>query len=161
MKQIEIAISQIGVFMVGKYLTLAQIIKSQTATRKGIDNNPSETQLASIKLLIENVFDKVKEKFPNCFTSSFFRCYLLNIAIGGATGSQHEKGEAVDIDSEKDNKEIFEFIKTNLDFDQLIWEFGDNNSPSWVHVSYKKTGNRKEVLRAKKNSKGKAYYEKI
>lgn len=144
---------------IGKYLTLAVVTKSQEAVRKGIDNTPNAVQLSAITYLVLNIFDFVKDKFPSAFVSSFFRCYLLNIAIGGAKGSQHEKGEAVDIDSEKDNKLIFEFIRHNLNFDQLIWEFGDDNNPAWVHVSLKKTGNRKEVLRARKNSRGVTYYE--
>ncbi len=145
----------------GKYLTIEDICKSQTAIRKGIDNKPDQFQLACIKLLISHIFDPVKDKFPEAFASSFFRCLKLNIAIGGAAGSQHEKGEAVDIDSNIYNKAIFEFIRNFLDFDQLIWEFGTDGAPDWVHVSYKDSGNRKQVLRARKNSKGKTFYEAI
>jgi hypothetical protein len=142
---------------IGKYLTLAEITKSQTAIRKGIDNTPNAAQLSAITYLVINVFDFVKDKFPAAFVSSFFRCYILNIAIGGAKGSQHEKGEAVDIDSEKDNNDIFNFIKDTLDYDQLIAEFPINGKISWVHVSLKKSNNRRQILIAIK-SKGKTTY---
>jgi len=146
---------------IGKYLTISDISKSQTAIRKGIDNTPCAIELEAIKFLVENVFDKVKDEFPDAFVSSFFRNDKLNKAIGGAIGSQHSKGEAVDIDSEKYNKAIFDFIKNYLQFDQLIWEFGNDSNPDWVHVSLKRTGNRKQILKAFKNSSGKTLYTDI
>jgi len=145
----------------GKYLTIADVTKSQTAIRKNINNTPTSSELESIKYLIDKVYDKVIDKFPNAFVSSFFRCDKLNIAIGGAKGSQHGTGEAVDIDSDKDNKAIFEFIQKYLEFDQLIWEFGNDTNPDWVHVSIKKINNRKEILRARKDQSGKTYYERL
>jgi zinc D-Ala-D-Ala carboxypeptidase len=137
-------------------LTLLEATKSQTAIREGIDNTPDETQLASIVLLAEKVYEPIKKACPSAFISSLFRCFNLNKKIGGAIGSQHEKGEAVDVDSNGFNKEIFFFVKNNLVFDQLIWEFGTTKEPDWVHVSYKKEGNRKQILRAiKENGKTK------
>ncbi len=146
---------------IGKYLTTDDITKSQTAIRKNIDNSLTAEQQESARYLIEKVYDVVKDKFPEAFVSSFFRCDKLNLAIGGAKGSQHAKGEAVDIDSASHNKQIYEFIRDHLDYDQLIAEFGNDANPDWVHVSIKKTGNRREKLRAKKNSAGKTFYEKL
>jgi len=141
---------------IGKYLTIDDITKSQTAIRAGIDNTPTPEQMRSIALVVQKIFDPVKDKFPEAFVSSFFRSEKLNAKIGGAKGSQHAKGEAVDIDSTIYNKAIFEFVKT-LDFDQVIYEFGNDSTPDWVHVSYKPTGNRKQILRAKKVN-GKTVY---
>lgn len=133
--------------MIGKYITLKDAIKSNTAKASCIDNTPNEEQLAAMKLVAENVFDKVKEKFPKAFASSFFRTELLNKKIGGVKTSQHVNGEAIDIDSADNNAEIFYWIKENIDFDQLIWEKGNSKSPAWVHVSYKAKKNRKQILK--------------
>lgn len=88
--------------------------------------------------------------------NSFFRGTALNKAIGGANGSQHTKGEAIDLDAIKGitNADIFNYIRDNLDYDQLIWEFGTDKEPNWVHVSYKmdSSKNRKRMLRAKKEN---------
>lgn len=132
---------------IGKYLTLADCTKSATAKASNIDNTPSDEQVVSMKLVAENIFDKVKEKFPKAFASSFFRSVDLNKKIGGAKTSQHCKGEAVDIDSNDQNAEIFEWVKANLEYDQLIWEKGNSKSPAWVHVSFKEKNNRQQVLK--------------
>jgi hypothetical protein len=98
------------------------------------------------------------------FIASGFRCENLNTLVGGSKTSQHRLGEALDIDADNyggiTNKQIFDYIKTNLHFDQLIWEFGTNENPEWVHVSYKPKGNRNSVLKAKKVG-GKTIYENI
>ena len=83
----------------------------------------------------------------------------MNDLIGGASGSQHSKGEALDLDGSVENAYIFEFIKNNLEFDQLIWEFGDDENPDWVNVSYKSENNRGEVLSCVKQ-KGKTIYKR-
>ena len=133
-----------------KYVTLSEAIRSQTATRKGIGNNPDPEQIKKMKLVATKCFDPVRE-FANTalYISSFFRSVELNFEIGGSQTSQHCKAEAIDIDADVyggiSNREIFNYIKDNLDFDQLIWEFGDKNNPAWVHVSYKEVGNRKKV----------------
>lgn len=132
---------------IGKYLTLADCTKSATAKVNNIDNTPGDEQLVSMILVAENIFDKVKDTFPKAFASSFFRSVDLNKKIGGAKTSQHCKGEAVDIDSNDLNAEIFEWIKSNLLFDQLIWEKGNSKSPAWVHVSYKAKNNRQQVFK--------------
>jgi zinc D-Ala-D-Ala carboxypeptidase len=142
---------------ISENITLSEATKSQTAIREGIDNTPNETQLACMRLLAEKIYEPVKKACPNAFISSFFRCSQLNTKIGGAKGSQHEKGEAVDIDSNGFNNMIFHFIKNNLVFDQLIGEFLTGSEPAWVHASYSKV-NRKQILVAVKKN-GKTIYE--
>ena len=140
----------------GKYISYQEATKSQEATRNNIDNTPNAEQLQNMELVATNIFDKVREHFKQRIAvSSFFRSYELNKAIGGATNSQHSTGQAMDIDGDVygmvKNSDIFNYIKDNLDFDQLIWEFGDNNEPAWVHVSYKLGVMRREILVGKKD----------
>lgn len=150
--------------MISKYITYKEAIKSQTAERLGIKNEPDSTSLERMKYVASEVFDKVRDHFRVPIgVSSFYRCDELNKAIGGSATSQHRSGEAIDIDADMyggvTNKQIFEFIKNNLEFDQLIWEFGTRDEPAWVHVSLTKGNNRKQVLRAFKSSSGKTAYE--
>lgn len=146
-----------------KYTTLQEVIKSNTASVLQIQNIPNAEQVANLKLLCTEIFDKVREHFgkPIAITSGF-RSVELNNRIGGSKNSQHMEGKAIDIDGDLlggvCNKDIFEFIKNNCIFDQLIWEFGTENSPDWVHVSYNKGVNRKQILRAIK-SNGKTIYK--
>lgn len=145
---------------IGKNISYNQSIKSDTAIRLGIDNTPSATAVEAMTLLCEKVIDPLYAVFPSMTFNSFFRSQKLNSAIGGSSTSQHCKGEAIDLDSKDNvfNKDIFEYIKDNLEFDQLINEHPNKDGvPSWVHVSYKKTGNRKQVLKAVK-VKGKTQY---
>ena len=134
-----------------KHVTLAEFENSPTATTHGINNKMSESQIASAKLLCENVFEPLRIYLNTPIKiSSGFRCVQLNKMIKGSSTSQHTKGEAMDI---KIDAKGFHFIKDKLDFDQLIWEFGNDEQPSWVHVSYS-SKNRKQVLKAtKKNGK--------
>jgi len=147
-------------------LTLEEFIRSNTAKRRGIDNSPTPEHLESAKKLAKNIFQPIRENFGKpIFISSGYRSAALNKAIGGSPTSQHSKGEAIDIDQDghgsPNNTEIFYWIKDNLEFDQLIWEFGDDKKPDWVHVSFKPNGaQRKEILRARRDSNGKTYYEK-
>ena len=141
---------------ISTHVSYEEATKSQTAIYKGIDNTPNDEELANMKYIAENIFEKVRGKF-NCpiAISSFFRCTKLNKAIGGSSSSQHCKGEAMDLDADvfgiTTNKRIFDFIRKNLEFDQLIWEFGTDNNPDWVHVSLKKNGyNKKQILQAVK-----------
>jgi zinc D-Ala-D-Ala carboxypeptidase len=137
-----------------KNLDLVEVTRSVDAKRRGINNNPSPAHLANLKLLAENVFQPIREHFNTpIHISSGYRSQILNHAIGGASKSQHCSGEAIDIDMDGTNitnKQIFDFIKNNLDFDQLIFEFGTATNPDWVHVSYSNVRNRKQVLRAKR-----------
>jgi zinc D-Ala-D-Ala carboxypeptidase len=134
-----------------KHVTLAEFESSETATIRSINNQMSLTQIESAKLLCENVFEPLRNHLNTPIQiSSGFRCQQVNKMIGGASSSQHTKGEAMDI---KVGAKGFHFIKDKLEFDQLIWEFGNDDNPSWVHVSYSKR-NRKQVLKAtKKNGK--------
>ena len=139
---------------ISKYLTLEEGIKSQTATRKGIDNYPDADQLLAMKWVATQVFDPVREFVGGpLHASSFFRSAELNKAIGGSsTTSQHMKGEAIDIDCDTfgngSNNEVLDFIQKKLEFDQLIGEYPDQSGKfSWVHVSLKRSGrNRKQIL---------------
>lgn len=136
---------------ISEHISYSEAIKSQTGSRLGISNEPNEAQLKAMRLVAEKVFEPVRKALNRpVFISSFFRSEALNKKIGGAKGSQHSKGEAIDIDVDGLNDQIFYFIKNNLEFDQLIWEFGTTKEPDWVHVSYKETGNRKQVLRITK-----------
>lgn len=147
-----------------KNLSLKEATKSLTAVRKGIDNTPSEQVIQNLKSIAEHVFQPVRDHFGvPIAVSSGYRSKELNAAIGGSRTSQHMVGEALDIDADVygkvTNKQIFDFIKENLTFDQMIWEFGDDNEPDWVHVSYKQNGeNRKRILQAKRDNDNKTYY---
>lgn len=138
---------------ISRHITYKEATGSPTARRLKIDNTPNAQELEAMKLLAESVFEPVREHFNKpILVTSFFRSKALNKAVGGSATSQHMLGEAMDIKATKGftNKDIFEFIKNNLDFDQVIWEFGSANEPAWVHVSYRKNKNRKQALRATK-----------
>lgn len=135
-----------------KNLSLKEMTKSNTAIKRGFSNAPDNRQLANLRGWAINIFQPLRDHFKTAiFISSGFRSLKLNIAIGGSKTSQHSKGEAGDIDADVfkgvTNAEIFHYIKDNLDFDQLIWEFGDDEEPNWVHASYKlDRTNRGEIL---------------
>jgi D-alanyl-D-alanine dipeptidase len=136
---------------ISKHISLKEATYSATGEAKKIDNSPTEEHLASMKLLAEKVFEPVREWYGKPIKiNSFYRSKALNTAIGGSQTSQHSKGEAMDIDTASDNKKLFDYIKDNLDFDQMIAEFPTNGIAAWVHVSYKAKGNRKQMLVAKK-----------
>ncbi len=141
---------------ISKNISYTEATKSVTAIKRGIDNTPDCAALANMQFVAENIFEPVRGRFcvPIAVTS-FYRSPALNKAVGGSSTSQHVKGEAMDLDADVygviTNKYIFDYIKDNLNFDQLIWEFGDNNEPGWVHVSLKNSGtNRKQILQAYK-----------
>ena len=148
---------------ISKHLSLEEVTSSDYAVKHNINNIPTQAQLANLKLIAEKVFEPMREHFDKPIrVSSGYRSRVLNQAIGGATTSQHCTGEALDIDNnggEILNAQIFHYIKDNLEFDQLIWEFGNSKEPSWVHVSYSKN-NRKQILKAKKVN-GKSTYIKF
>ena len=133
-----------------KYISYQESITSQTAIRNKIDNTPKEAELICMQLVGIRVFDVVREHFRTPLrVSSFYRSDLLNKAVGGSKTSQHVKGQAIDIQGTGvvSNKMIFDYIKEHLDFDQLIWEFGNKTNPAWVHVSYNsREKNRKQIL---------------
>jgi len=142
---------------ISKHISYKEATRSNTAIRKGINNTPDGDQLIAMKLVAEKVFEPMREHFGKPIRiNSFLRVSALNVAVGGSKSSQHCKGEAIDMDGLNGltNKEIFNYIKDNLDFDQLIWEYGTDKEPDWVHVSYSANGNRKQILKA---IKGKGY----
>lgn len=138
-----------------KNLTLAEAVRSETAKRVGIDNKPTKEHIENLKVTAEKVFQPVRDYFDKpVYVSSMYRSEGLNKALKFASKtSMHMTGQAIDIDMDNtsiSNKDIFDYIKDNLDFDTLIWEFGDT-APSWVHVSYREGRNRKQVLESYKN----------
>ena len=139
--------------------TLGEMIQSQTAIQKKIDNNPGGDQILNLIDLCENILQPLRDALGTIHISSGFRSQRLNVAIGGSTSSQHcaLKGAAADIDMGKKNREIFDWIKVNTDFDQMIWEFGTDECPSWVHISYREGKNRNQILKAIKEE-GKTKY---
>lgn len=146
---------------IGNYTTLENICKSDTAIRHDIDNRPDAIQLHAIKLLAENIYDPLCDHFQMAVPfSSWFRNSIVNSMIGGARRSQHVLGEAVDLDMDLipkaaiTNSVLFYYIFTKLPFDQLIFEYGNDQNPAWVHVSFSANRQRKEVLRIKSRSSG-------
>lgn len=150
---------------ISKHISFEEATKSETADKLGIvNNNPNLSVIANMKKLAEKVFEPMREHFKSpIHISSMFRGLPLNNAIKGSLTSQHSSGQAMDIDmgakGKPSNSQIFYYVKDNLKFDQLIWEFGNSKEPDWVHISYAEGKNRGQVLRAKKNRQGKTVYE--
>lgn len=149
--------------MISKNISYKEATFSTTAKRLGIDNTPDSEQMSNMRHVAENIFQPVREHFDTpIYVSSFFRSEALNTAIRGSVSSTHMKGEAMDLDADVygkiTNADIFNYIKDNLEFDQLIWEFGTKENPAWVHVSLSKRNNRNQILLAKKVD-GKTTYE--
>jgi len=147
--------------MISEHISYKEGVYSRTATRLNIDNKPKDDQMQNMCLIAEEVFEPLRVWVGGPIKiNSFFRSPELNKAIGGSTKSQHCHGQAIDLDDtfgRATNAEMFEFIKKYLDFDQMIWEFGDEDNPDWVHVSYvSEDKNRNRCLKAyKKNGKTK------
>ena len=125
---------------ISEHVSYNEGVYSITAKRLGLDNNPDEYQRVNMEVLAENIFEPLRKWVRGPIRiNSFFRGPELNKAIGGSTKSQHCEGRAIDIDDNyghKTNAEMYHWIKENLDFDQMIWEFGTDDNPDWVHVSY-------------------------
>jgi len=150
---------------ISKHISYKEGVKSNTALRRGIDNTPGSYEQQNMEIIAEKVFEPLLEWVGGPIKiNSFYRCEELNRAIGGSSRSQHCEGRAMDIDDTfgyKTNAEMFEYIRKNLSFDQLIWEFGDDNNPAWVHVSYVSSDqNRLRVMKAEKVN-GKTNYRYI
>ena len=148
--------------MISKHISYKEGVYSTTATRRGIDNDPNDEQLVNMELIAEKVFEPLRKYVGGPIKiNSFFRCLKLNTAIGGSRKSQHMKGQAMDIDDTFGvvaNSDMYSYIKNNLDFDQLICEFGDDENPNWLHVSYvSKEDNRNRCLRAYKSNNKTVY----
>ena len=150
---------------ISKHITYKEATKSATALRLGIENTPNDYELQNMELIAEKVFEPLRRAVNGPIKiNSFFRCEELNKAIGGSSRSQHCQGRAIDIDDVYgyvSNSYMYYYIKDNLDFDQLIWEFGTDTNPDWVHVSYVDgDSNRKRCLLAYKED-GKTKYKDI
>lgn len=139
--------------MLSKNLSLNETITSQTATRKKINNTPTPAIIQNLEATAQAIFQPIREHFGVPIrVSSGYRSPALNLAVGGARNSQHLTGQALDLQGTNGitNAQIYHFAKDNLNFDQLIWEFGTDKEPAWVHISYRKDGkNRKQVLRVR------------
>lgn len=129
-----------------KYFTLKEMINSNTAKSKGIDNTPTWSVVLNLLELVQNVLDPIREAYKKPIAvNSGYRCIELNRAVGSKDNSQHILGLAADITvgSREANKQLFEFIQSNIkEWDQLINE----NNYQWIHISYNKNNNRKQVL---------------
>jgi hypothetical protein len=150
---------------ISKHITYKEATRSVTALRLGIENKPSEYELQNMELIAEKVFEPLREAVNGPIKiNSFYRSEELNKSIGGSSRSQHCQGRAIDIDDfygYVSNAYMYYYIKDNLDFDQLIWEFGTDTNPDWVHVSYVDSdSNRKRCLLAYKED-GKTKYKDI
>ena len=149
---------------ISKHISYKEGVYRTTALRKDIANNPNEEQLNNMKLIAEKIFEPLRAWVGGPIKiNSFFRGEPVNTAIGGSTRSQHMKGQAIDIDDtfrHKTNAEMYHYIKDNLDFDQMVWEFGTeypNGNPNWVHISWvsHRPNRKQEVIAIKKNGKTK------
>jgi len=142
--------------------SLHEFTKSQTAIRNNIDNTPNEKQIKCMQEVAENLFEPLREWVGGPIkVNSFFRGEPVNTAIGGEKRSQHMKGQAIDMDDtfgHKTNAEMYHYIKDNLDFDQMVWEFGTeypDGNPNWVHISWvsHRPNRKQEVIAIKKNGR--------
>ena len=149
--------------MISKHISYHEGTYSQTGVRRNLDNTPSEDQLKCMKEVAENLFEPLREWVGGPIKiNSFFRGEPVNTAIGGSTRSQHMKGQAIDIDDtfgHKTNAEMYHYIKDNLDFDQMIWEFGDDTNPNWLHISYVTHRPNRKKLTVALTKNGKTKYE--
>ena len=150
---------------ISKHVSYKEGVRSNTALRLGIENTPGAEQLEKMEIVAKEVFEPLREWVGGPIkVNSFFRGEKLNKAVGGSTKSQHMSGQAMDIDDgfgHKSNADMYGFIKENLNFDQMIWEFGDDENPDWVHVSFvSKEENRNRCLKAYKE-KGRTKYKVI
>jgi hypothetical protein len=152
--------------MISKHISDKEATKSITALRLGIDNTPNGTAYNNLKTLAANVFEPLREWVggPIKITSMYRSPELCDALGSNGRTSQHTKGQAIDIDDiygHKTNAEMFEYIKNNLEFDQLIWEFGNEDNPDWLHISYVDLEkNRKRILKAVRDQ-GKVKYINI
>ena len=148
--------------MISEHISYKEGTNSITAIRRGIDNTPNDEQLANMELIAEKIFEPLRDWVGGPIKiNSFFRSPDLNKAIGGSRKSQHCHGQAIDIDDTYEvvaNSDMYNYIKNNLNFDQMIWEFGDDDNPNWVHVSYvSEEDNRRRCLRAHKSNNKTVY----
>ena len=151
--------------MISKHISEKEGSYSITALRLGLDNTPRDQEKENMRLIAEKIIEPLRSYVGGPIKiNSFYRGPELNKAIGGSTKSQHCEGRAIDIDDTygyKTNAEMYNWIKDNLNFDQMIWEFGSDKNPAWVHVSYvSEDKNRNRCLKAYKEN-GKTKYKVI
>jgi|TARA_R110002020_G_scaffold39483_1_gene117359 zinc D-Ala-D-Ala carboxypeptidase len=151
--------------MISPHVSKIEGTKSITAIRLGIDNIPGEKEMKNMKLIATKIFEPLRKYVGGPIKiNSFYRCPDLNKAIGGSKKSQHCQGRAMDIDDTfgvMSNSTMFNWIQDNLSYDQIIWEFGDEYNPDWVHVSYvNEESNRNRALQAYREN-GKTKYKVI
>tara|TARA_R110002050_G_scaffold47938_3_gene111622 strand:+ start:281 stop:739 length:459 start_codon:yes stop_codon:yes gene_type:complete len=149
--------------MLSKHVSMKEGVYSITAKRLGLNNTPTEDHIKNMELLCEKVFEPLRAHVNGPIKiNSFYRGAELNEAVGGSSKSQHCRGQAMDIDdtySYMSNADMYEYIKNNLNFDQMIWEFGTIGNPDWVHVSYVNAkDNRNRCLKAYKDKDNKTRY---
>ena len=150
---------------ISKHISYKEATRSNTALRRGIENIPDVEELENMKLIAEEVFEPLRKWVGGPVKiNSFYRSPELNVAIGGSKKSQHCHGQAIDIDDtygHRSNASMFHHLRYSLDYDQIIWEFGDDKNPAWVHVSYvSEEKNRHRCLQAYKEN-GKTKYKVI
>ena len=150
---------------ISDHISYKEATRSNTALRRGIDNIPDVEEIENMKLIAEKIFEPLRKFVGGPIKiNSFYRSPELNVAIGGSKTSQHSHGQSMDLDDtygHRTNASMFTYIRNHLDFDQLIWEFGDDKNPAWIHVSYvSEDKNRRRCLKAVKKS-GKTTYELI
>lgn len=142
--------------MISPHISYPEATYSQAAIRHGMPNIPDEEELANMRLVALHIFEPVHDHYSRVIpgfrlgVSSFFRNKFVNTLVKGSKNSQHMEGKAIDMDADIyggiSNSELFNYIKTNLDFDQLIWEYGNSINPAWVHASWNAEGNRHQIL---------------
>ena len=147
---------------ISEHISYKEAVRSDTADRLNIINLPNESELDNMSTISEKIFEPLRSHVGGPIRiNSFFRSVELNKAIGGSSTSQHCKGQAFDLDDSygcMTNAEMYKFVKDNLDFDQMIWEFGDDENPNWIHISYvSQEKNRNRCLKAWKEH-GKTRY---
>ena len=150
---------------ISDHISYKEATRSNTALRRGIDNIPDVEELENMKLIAEEIFEPLRKWVGGPVKiNSFYRSPELNVAIGGSKKSQHCHGQAMDIDDtygHRSNASMFKHIRYHMDFDQMIWEFGDDKNPAWVHISYvSEEKNRNRCLEAYKEN-GKTKYKVI
>ena len=145
-----------------KNFSLEELTRSDTAERKGIDNSPTAEHIHNLAALCENVLQPLRDKVKHSIrVTSGYRSEKLNNAIGGSKTSEHSFGKAADIkliiDGENKSEILYlSILEMGIPFRQMIWEFGDEETPSWIHISFNKEDNKKQTLRAyKENNKTK------
>ena len=151
---------------ISEHVTYKEGVYSNTAMRLGLKNEPTEAHLSNMELLSEKVFEPLRVHVNGPIKiNSFYRGPELNKAIGGSSKSQHCNGQAMDVDDTygyMSNADMYDYIKKNLSFDQMIWEFGTDKNPNWVHVSYvNEEANRNRCLLAYKDENNKTKYKTI